>query len=185
MDFEEIAIEILDIAEKIFQLNEQEDLEIIFGDKIFYISKNADGLKSVSARPDYENQDREYYFELPDIAGVILKNKNNGNYAIKARVCYLDRKGQKWAFAKVRISLGFNGKIQIGGERSGSWQKSDYHDTDFLQNPDSELNLVLESLKRNLNFLWEELHKKGVNVNETFIPKWFRELKQYNGQNRS
>lgn len=176
MDFEEIGIEILDIAEKIFQLNEQDDPEIIFGDKIFYIRN--DGLESVSVHYDYENQDREYYFELPDIAGVILKNKNNSNYAIKARVCYMNREGQKWSFAKIRISLGFNGKIQIGGERSGSWQQSDYYDTDFLQNPDPELNLVLESLKRNLNFLWEELHKKGVKANETFIPKWFRELKQ-------
>jgi len=71
--------------------------------------------------------------------------KNNSNYAIKARVCYMNREGQKWSFAKIRISLGFNGKIQIGGERSGSWQQSDYYDTDFLQNPDPELNLVLES----------------------------------------
>ena len=126
-----LGIEILDIAQKIFMFNKQNDHKVIIEGKIFCFRENNDGTKSIRVKIDDEDKDEKYYFELPEIHGVILRNFN-GAYGIKAHVIYANKKGEQWHFAKVKISLGFKGNIEICGNRTGSWQQSDYYDTDFL-----------------------------------------------------
>lgn len=169
----QVAAGILDISKDIFQINERFNSQVIFKDNVFLIS----GEKVMVEKCDKE--DSSYYFEHPEIDGVIIKKENGTDYCIKASVGYINREGKRWGFAKVRIDNYF-GVIHINGRRTGSWEMHDFEDDDFIKNPDSELSLVLDSMKNSLESIHEELCRNTNFDGDKYNPKWVKQLKKYN-----
>lgn len=169
----EEAYEILDISQKIYEINESTNSNAIFKDKIFLIT--ADG--KVFVKRDYEKKDSSYYFETLEIEGVIIKK--NGNYCIKACVKYPKVNNQDSWFAKIRIENSYDGDIQIKGNWGGSWQAPDYEDEDLVKNPNSDFPVALYSMKNHLANLYNQLCNNELN-SDLYDPKWVKKLKKYN-----
>lgn len=169
---EQDAVCILELSKKIFEMNEEKNPQTIFKDKIFLIQHEGISVERGDCK------DSSYYFDHPGTHGVIIR-KENGNYFIKALVRYINSKGEKRAFAKIRIYDDF-GTIQIRGRRTGSWQMQDSDDDDFIKNPDDELALVLDSLKNSLWNMRDELNKNPDLGRDQYIPRHQKRLIPYN-----
>ncbi len=171
---EQLAIGILDVAGKIFKINEENNPQTIFKGKTFVING-----EEVSAEQN-DSKDSSYYFEYPEIDGVIIKDED-GNYSIKAAVRYENAKGNKWWFAKMRIDVRCD-EVHIRGRRTGSWQMPDFADDDFMKNPDSELPYVLRSMKTSLCNMYDELGDNVEFGGDKYIPELEKRLLKYNGK---
>lgn len=175
MKVKDEAIEILDIAKRIYQIQESNNPDAIFKDKIFLVGTE-NNREVISVKRNYEEKDSSYYFESSEIAGVIIKRENN-SYCIKARVKYTNAKNESLWFAKIRIE--YCEDIQVMGTWCGSWQKPDYEDEDQIKNPNSDFFLALVAMKTHLadmyNFLCNNKELSG-----TFDHEYFRKLKKYN-----
>lgn len=170
----EEAYEILDISQKIYQINESINSNAIFKNKTFLIGKE-ENRGSISVEIDYEKKDSSYYFETPEIDGVIIK-RENGNYCVKACVNYTNDSNQNLWFAKIRIEISYDGDIQIMGAWGGSWQQPDCEDDDLIKNPNSDFSVALDSMKTHLVAIYNGL----CNNNDLFEPEWVKRLKAYN-----
>lgn len=167
------ACEILDISQKIYQINESTNPKAIFKNKTFVMGTEED-RDAISIESDYEDNDSSYYFETPEIDGVIVK-RENGNYCVKAAVKYTKDNQALW-FAKIRIEVSYDGNIQIKGSWGGSWQQSDCEDEDLIQRPNSDFPVALDSMKTHLMAIYNELG----NDNSNNLPEWVKRLKAYN-----
>lgn len=170
----QVAVSILDVSKKIFQINEKNNFKTIFKDKTFYIY----GEEVITKHSDCK--DSFYYFECPEVDGVIVK-KENGAYQIKAAVKYINSEGKKWCFAKIRIDDYF-GKININGRRTGSWEMPDFDDDNFIKAPDFELSLVLKSMYNSLCIMYDELNNGVEASNDKYIPSRVKRLIKYNNK---
>ncbi len=56
----------------------------------------------------------------------------------------------------------------------------DFDDDDFIKNPDSELFLVLDSMKNSLHNIYQELSNKNKNSNDRYTSNWVKRLQKYN-----
>lgn len=175
---QEEGYEILDISQKIYQIQERNNPAAIFGDKTFLIGTEED-REAVSFERNYEKKDRSYYFETPEIDGVIIK-RENGNYCIKAMVKYINANNQNLWFAKIRIENSYDGDIQIMGKWSGSWEDKDFYDEDQIKNPNSEFPFALDSMKNHLTEIYNQLCNNNELSSETYDPEWVRKIKKYN-----
>ncbi len=173
----EKAYEILDIAKKIYQIQERDNPTAIFGDKTFLIGTEED-RDAVSVERNYEKKDRSYYFETPEIDGVIIK-RENGNYCIKAMVKYINANNQDLWFAKIRIENSYDEDIQIMGKWGGSWEDSDCEDENQIKNPNLDFPLALDSMKNHLVGILNQLWNNELS-SETYDPGWVKKLKLYN-----
>lgn len=174
----EEAHEILDISQKIYQIQERNNSTAIFGDKTFLIGTEED-RKTISVEQNYETKDRFYYFETPEIDGVIIKREND-NYCIKAMVKYINDNNQNLWFAKIRIENSYDKDIQIMGKWGGSWQDSDFEDADQIKNPNSDFPFALDSMKNHLADILNQLRNNSELSSETYDPEWVKKLKPYN-----
>lgn len=172
------AYEILDISQKIYQINESTNPTAIFKDKIFLIGTE-DNPEAVSVKRDFEKKDSSYYFETSEIKGVIIK-RENGNYCIKACVKYTNDNNQNLWFAKIRIDNSYSGDIQIKGKWGGSWQQPDYEDEDQIKNPNSDFPVALDSMKKHLTDIYNHLCKNSELNSDLYDPKLVKILKKYN-----
>lgn len=172
------AHEILDISQKIYQIQERNNYAAIFGDKTFLIGTEED-RGTISVEQNYETKDRFYYFETPEIDGVIIK-RENGNYCIKAMVKYINDNNQSLWFAKIRIENSYDKDIKIMGKWGGSWQDSDYEDVDQIENPNSDFPFALDSMKNHLADILNQLRNNSELSSETYDPGWVKKLKPYN-----
>lgn len=170
---EQIAEYILDTSKNIFQINEKYNSQTIIKDNVFLIN----GEDICVEKSD--KKDSSYYFEHPEIDGVIIK-KENESYCIKATIQYVNKEGEKRGFAKVRID-DFYGEIKINGQRTGSWEMHDFEDDDFMKNPDPELPLVLDSMKNSLCNIYDELSRNTKFDRDMYNPEWVKQIKKYNG----
>ena len=171
------AQEILSISEKIYQIQEETNSKAIFKDKVFVIGTETD-RNAISIERNFEKKDSSYYFETPELNGVILK-RENGNYCVKTAVKYSTPIHKNWWFAKIRIEKNFNGNIQIMGQWGGSWQDYDYKDEDFIKNPNKELPYALMSMKLYLKDIYNKLSNDKLD-SDSYDPKWVKQLKRYN-----
>lgn len=176
-EIKEEAYEILDISQKIYQIQERNNPTAIFGDKIFLIGAEGD-REVVSVERNYEKKDKSYYFETSEIDGVIIK-RENGNYCIKAMVKYINANNQNLWFAKIRIDNSYDENIQIMGKWGGSWQDSDCEDEDQIKNPNSEFPFALDSMKNHLAGMLDQLCNNNKLSSETYDPGWVKKLKPY------
>lgn len=174
----EEASEILVISAKIYQIQENNNPTAIFGDKTFLIGTEGN-REAVSVERNYDKKDRSYYFETPEIDGVIIK-RENGNYCIKAMVRYINASNQNLWFAKIRIENSYDDNIKIMGKWSGSWQDPDFEDEDQIKNPNSEFPFALDSMKSHLVAMLNQLCTNSELNRETYDPEWVRKLKPYN-----
>ncbi len=169
---EQTAVSILDISKKIFKINEENSPQTIFKGKTFLIA----GEDVTVERNDCK--DSFYYFECPEIDGVIIK-KENGDYCIKATVQYINSEGRKWSFAKIRI-YDYHNEIRISGRRTGSLEMPDYEDVDFIKEPDSELSLVVNSMNSSLYNIYNKLNENIVLNGDKYISRHVKRLVKYN-----
>lgn len=174
----EEAYEILDISQKIYQIQERINPAAIFGDKTFLIG-NEENREAVSVERNYEKKDRSYYFETSEIDGVIIK-RENGNYCIKAMVKYLNANNQNLWFAKIRIENSHDGEIQIMGKWGGSWEDPDYEDENQIKNPNSDFPVALDSMRNHLADIYNQLCIDNELNKDLYDPKWVKKLKKYN-----
>lgn len=174
----EKAFEILDVSQKIYQKQENVNPSAIFKGKVFIIGTEED-CEAVSVQQNYERKDGSYYFESPDINGVIIK-RERGNYCVKASVKYTDASDQSLWFAKIRIENPCAGDVQIMGLWGGSWEQPDCDDENLILTPDSDFPIALDSMKNNLVDIYEQLCKDNGANDESFEPKWVKQLKKYN-----
>ena len=172
----EEAYEILDISQKIYQIQERVNPTAIFGDKTFLIGDEED-REAVSIEQNYEKKDRLYYFETSEIDGVIIK-RENGNYCIKASVKYINASNQNVWFAKIRIENSYDGEIQIMGKWGGSWQDSDYDDENQIKNPNSDFPIALDSMKNRLADIYNQLCIDNELNKDLYDPKWVTKIKK-------
>lgn len=172
------AIEILDIIKGIYQIQENNNPNVIFKGKTFLIGTE-DDPEAVSIERDYEKKDSTYYFETPEISGAIIK-RENGHYCVKAGVKYLNACNQDLWFAKIRIERSHDEEIQIMGTWSGSWQKDDYEDNDFIKKPNSDLPNALDAMKNHLLAIYNHLCDNKQENNNLYDPEWVKKLKKYN-----
>lgn len=175
----EEAYEILDISQKIYQIQEMNNPTAIFGDKTFLIGTEAD-LEAVLVEQNYEKKDKSYYFETPEIDGVIIK-RENGNYCIKAMVKYINANNQNLWFAKIRIENSYDEDIQIMGKWGGSWQDSDCEDENQIKNPNSDFFFALDSMKNHLVNICNHLYETNGLNSDLYDPELVKKLKKYNG----
>lgn len=169
---EQTAACILNVAKKIFQINEENNPQTIFKDNIFIINGENVSVEYCDCKDSF------YYFESPEIDGVIIK-KENGDYCIKATIQYVNSRGENWGFAKIRIHDN-HGDICINGRRTGNWEMDDFEDVDFIKNPDSELSIVLNSMNNSLGNMYEELNKNVEFGCNKHISKQIKQLIKYN-----
>lgn len=174
----EEACEILDIIQKIYQIQESDNPNAIFKDKIFLIGTE-ENREAISIERDYEKKDSSYYFETPKIRGVILK-KESGNYCVKAVVNYTNAKNQNLWFAKIRIEDSYDEDIQIMGMWGGSWENPDYEDENLITNPHLDFPFALDSMKNHLVDIYNQLCQNKKLDSDSYDPKWVKELKKYN-----
>lgn len=169
---EQLAIDILDVSKKIFWINKENNPQTIFKDNIFLISE--EGIKVEHCN----NKESSYYFENQELDGVIIRNEE-GNYCIKATIQYTNSDGKKWGFAKIRIH-DYQGEICIRGRRTGSWEMADFEDEDFIENPDFELPLVLNSMNNSLNEMYIKLEENIALGDNEYLNEKVKILKKYN-----
>lgn len=174
----EEAYEILEISQKVYQIQERNNPTAIFGDKTFLIGTKED-REAVSVERNYEKKDKSYYFETSEIDGVIIK-RVNGNYCIKAMVKYINANNQNLWFAKIRIENPCDKDIQIMGKWGGSWQDPDYEDENQIKNPNSDFPFALDSMKNHLADILNQLYNNSELSSETYDPGWVKKLKPYN-----
>lgn len=172
------AYGILDISQKIYQIQERTNSTAIFGDKTFLIGTEED-REAVSVERNYEKKDRSYYFETSEIDGVIIK-RENGNYCIKASVKYLNAHNQSLWFAKIRIENSYDGQIQIMGKWGGSWKDPDYEDENQIENPNSDFPVALDSMRNHLADIYNQFCIDNELNKDLYNPKWVKKLKKYN-----
>lgn len=177
-EFKEVAYEILDISKNIYEINVKTNPTAIFKNKIFLIGTE-NNPDAVSIETDYEKKDSSYYFETPDIVGVIIK-RNNGTYCIKASVKYRTAKNQELWFAKIRIESSLDGDIQIRGKWGGSWEAEDFYDEDFLNTPNSDLPAALVSMQTHLTTIHNQLCENNGLNSDANDQEWVKKLKKYN-----
>lgn len=82
----------------IYQVIESTNPNTIFKNNIFYIMEDG----RIVVQKDCEEKDSSYYYEIPDIKGVIIK-RSNGNYFVKACVEYINVDNHGLWFGKIRI----------------------------------------------------------------------------------
>lgn len=174
MNIKDEAQEILHVSQEIYQIEEQTNPTAIFKDNVFTVM--ADG--EVFVERDCEKQDSSYYFETPEIDGVIIK-RVNGNYCIKASVKYKDSDNRDLWFAKIRIE-NFNGDIQIMGSWGGSWQQADNEDEDLTKEPSTAFLLALASMKEHLANIYGQLHQNNGLNSDLYDSGMVKQLKMYN-----
>lgn len=174
----EKAYEILDIVQKIYQIQESNNPNAIFKDKSFLIGTE-DNREAISIERDYEKKDNSYYFETPEISGVIIK-RESGNYCVKAAVKYTNANNQNLWFAKIRIEDSYDKDIQLMGIWGGSWQKSDYEDENLITNPHPDFPFALDSMKNHLVDIYNQLCQNKELDSDLYDPKWVKKLKKYN-----
>lgn len=174
----EEAHKILDISQKIYQTQEAVNPTAIFKDKIFLIGTE-DDREAISVEQNYEGKDSSYYFETPEIDGVIIK-RERGDYCIRASVKYPNINNQNSWFAKIRIENSYDGDIQIMGAWGGSWQQPDYEDENLITNPNSALPIALNSMKNHLLDIYNQLCKNHESNSDLYDPEWVKKLKKYN-----
>lgn len=133
----------------------------------------------VFVEKNYEIKDNSYYFEAPEIDGVIIK-REHGNYCIKASVKYINVNNQNLWFAKIRIENSYDGDIQIMGNWSGSWEDPDYEDEDFIKKYHSEFPFALKSMKSHLADIYNNLCKTNKSNSDLYDASWVKKLKKYN-----
>lgn len=173
------AQQILDTSMQIFQIQEIVNPNTIFKNKRFKrgTEQNPD---AISVRYDYENNDSSYFFETPEIVGVIIKRKN-GNYCVKSRVKYYSTTtNQSFYFAKIRIEKTKYEGLQIMGSWGGSWEQEDYEDENLLQNPTLDLIEAINSMNKNLVNIYEHLSQNKEANNTLYEPDWVTKVKKYN-----
>lgn len=174
----EEAYGILDISQKIYQIQEKTNSTAIFGDKTFLIGTE-ENREAVSVERNYEKKDRSYYFETSEIDGVIIK-RENGNYCIKAGVKYLNAHNQSLWFAKIRIENSYDDQIQIMGKWGGSWEDTDYEDENQIKNPNSDFPFALDSMRNHLADIYNQLYIDNELNKDLYNPEWVKKLKKYN-----
>lgn len=177
-EFKEVAYEILDISKNIYEINAKTNSTAIFKNKIFLIGTEKDP-EAVSVATDYEKKDSSYYFETPNIVGVIIK-RENGNYCIKASVKYQASNNQELWFAKIRIENSRDGDIEIRGKWGGSWEAEDFYDEDFLKTPNSDLPVALISMRTHLASIHNQLSENNGLNSDANDQEWVKKLKKYN-----
>ena len=133
----------------------------------------------ISIEQDYEKKDSSYYFDTPEIMGVIIK-KESGNYCVKAAVKYTNANNQNLWFAKIRIEKPYNKDIQIMGMWGGSWEKPDYEDKNLVTNSNPDFPLALLSMKNHLVAIYNQLCQNKEANCDSYDPKWVKKLKKYN-----
>lgn len=170
--------EILEISKKIYGIQENNNPSNIFRDKVFLIDyDNNNKEETIHVRHDCENKDNRYFFETPDIEGVIIKKQNN-EYCIKASVRYINSDNKDTWFAKIRVES-LSGNIEIKGTWGGSWQQADYHDEDITTNNSSDLPLALHAMRNHLYNIYNELSNNKSN-SDLYDHGMIKKLKQYN-----
>jgi len=172
------AQEILDISQKIYQVQTRVNPTAIFGDKMFLINTDG-GQEVVGVERDYENKDHSYYFETPEITGAIIK-RQNGNYCVKAAVKYTDCNNREMWFAKIRIEKSCDGDIQVMGTWGGSWQQRDWYDENLIENPNADLPIAVDSMKNYLVSIYNQIGENEEVNSESYDPQWVKKLKSYN-----
>lgn len=172
------AYEILDISQKIYQVQKRVNPTAIFKGKIFLINIE-DDQEVISVQRDYEKKDSSYYFETPEIDGVIIK-RESGNYCVKASVKYTNASNQNLWFAKIRIENSRDGDIQIMGAWGGSWQQRDHEDENLIENPNSDFPVALDSMKNHLANMYNQLCKNDETNSDLYDAAWVKKLKRYN-----
>ncbi len=174
----ENASEILNIARNIYLMQEGNNPNVIFGERTFLIGTEEDPEKVIVQR-NYENKDRSYYFESPEIEGAIIK-RGNGNYCVKACVSYIGANNQVLHFAKIRIENSFDGDIKIMGTWGGSWEQPDFDDEDQLKNPNPALPMALCSMRSHLTDIYSQLRESYEEKKDSYDPTWVKKLKKDN-----
>lgn len=169
---EQVATCILDVSKKIYQINEENNPQAIFKGKIFLLNGEDVSVEQSDCR------DCSYYFETPEMDGMIIK-KENDDYCIKATIQYVNVRGEKCWFAKIRI-LDCYDEICIRGRRTGSWEMADFEDDDFNNNPDFELPLVLRAMYNSLYNMYKEVNENAILGKEKYIPNIRKKLIKYN-----
>ena len=177
-NIKEKAFEILDISQKIYQIQERVNPTAIFGDKTFLIGTEED-REAVSVERNYEEKDRSYYFETSEIDGVIIK-RENGNYCVKAMVKYTNANNQNLWFAKIRIENSYDGDIQLKGKWGGSWNDEDFYDEDQIKNPNQDFPIALIAMKDHLVNIYNQLCNNNELSSDSYDPEWVKKLKPYN-----
>lgn len=174
----EDAYELLDISEKIYQLQESINPAVIFGDKTFLIGTE-DDRDAVFVKQNCEKKDSSYYFETSEIDGVIIK-RVNGNYCIKATVKYTNSNNDELWFAKIRVENSYNGDIQIMGNIYGSRDYPDYEDKNLMETLSSDFISAFYSMKKQLIDIYNQLCESNGLNSDLYDPKWVKQLKKYN-----
>lgn len=130
-------------------------------------------LKNPSKYLDWDNTNSYCYIDYPLVYGVITRKENGIDYSVQATVEYINEKGEKRGFAKIRI-YEEAGKIQLKGKRSGGNYRHDIYDDDFLVNPDEDLPKFLQSMRTNLLALRDQIGVWSTCSVETFEPEVVR-----------
>lgn len=173
----EKAHEILEISQKIYQIQEKTNPTAIFKGKIFLIGEEND-REAIFVERDYEKKDSSYYFETSDIRGVIVK-RECGKFCIKACVKYTNNNLNLW-FAKIRIENAYDEDIQIMGAYGGSWEQPDCEDENLIINLNSDFPVALDSMKNHLGVIYNQLSINNELNNDLYDPKMVKRLKKYN-----
>lgn len=169
------ALEILDISEKIFHIQEHDNSAAIFKDKTFIIGCDSD-CNSIFTQKKNVIDDSIYYFETPEIDGLILERKN-GNYCVKASVRYTDIDNFDALFAKIRIEV-VNGSLKVMGTRWGSLKQLDCEDYNLLDNPTNDFIIALVTMKNYLIDIYKQLSEK-IESSDNFDPVWVKKIKKF------
>lgn len=174
----EVANMILDISQKIYEVQERFNASAIFKEKRFKIDTK-DGKEVISVKPNYEEKDSSYFFETPQIRGVIIK-REGGDHCVKACVKYTNANNLVFWFAKIRIEKIYDEDIKIMGAFGGSWEQPDYEDENLIINFNSETPFALNSMKNSLVDIYNALCENKESSYELYEPQWVKELKKYN-----
>ncbi len=175
---EEKAIEILDIAKNIYQIQERDNHSAIIGNKTFLIGTESNPEEILVER-DNEKKDNSYYFETPETTGVIIKRKMD-DYSIKGCVKYTNANNQPSFFAKIRIEIGYDKDIKIMGTWGGSWQQPDFLDENQKEKTNPDFSIALESMKNHMADIYKKLCEQDEFSKDLYDPNWVKKIKKYN-----
>lgn len=167
------AIEIISIIKNIYQIQENNNPNVIFKNKFFLLGTE-ENPEEILIERNYENNDSSYYFETSKIEGVIIK-RENGNYCVKGCVSYKSNNINLY-FAKIRIEEKNDEDIHIMGKWGGSWQHPDYEDEDQIKNPNSDFPIALESMKKHLTSIYYSICNNELNK-DLYNPEWVKKLR--------
>ena len=170
------ANEILSTVQQVYEYQEIFNPTAIFKDKIFVIGTDGE---VVSVKRDYDQQDSSYFFETPEIRGVIVKKKH-GDFCVKASVKYVDSNNRELTFAKIRVEKDRDGEFQVMGSFGGTWEQLDYEDQDLITaNPNFDMPIALDFMKNSLSNIYNQLCESQTN-NDLCDPVWVKQLKLHN-----